>query len=196
MRRWRWFWLCLLAIGNSHADTLPVCYYYGCKREARFEVGADDKQRLARLMANGATAEAEREAVKAAVQQLFLMAGKSTPIWQDKGRNFPDGGAEGHDPGEKDDHPPVDAAGPFLPGEYVAPLVAARRRETHGHRHEQRRHDETKLIADEGGDFGRRGEPCEVRHEPQAECHGEPHERTPFGDQAQVQYNGMYSIDR
>lgn len=95
MMRGPWAWFCLLAFGNGHADTLPLCYHYGCKREARFEVAADDKQRLSRLLAGGATAEAEREAVRSAIQQLYLTAGKSTPIWQDKGGNFSDGGAEG-----------------------------------------------------------------------------------------------------
>lgn len=95
MTRWPWAWLCLLAFGNSHADTLPLCYHYGCSREAHVNVDDDSRRWLAAVLADGATAEAEREAVRSAVQQLYLMAGKSAPIWQDKGGNFSDGGAEG-----------------------------------------------------------------------------------------------------
>ena len=90
-----WLWLGLLTVSNVHADALPLCYHYGCKRDSHFEVGADDKQHLARLLSDDATAEAERAAVKAAVRELYLMAGRSTPIWQDKGGNFLDGTADG-----------------------------------------------------------------------------------------------------
>ncbi|UOO82343.1 hypothetical protein LVJ83_02385 [Uruburuella testudinis] len=87
--------LMLLASLPAAADTLKICFHYGCKAETAVNVSAVVKQQLAARFAGVADAAAEREAVRDAVQQLYLNAGRQSPIYQDKGGNFSDGTAEG-----------------------------------------------------------------------------------------------------
>ena len=58
-------------------------------------VDADARARLQALFQHINSAAAERDAVRDAVQQLYLNAGAQSPIYQDKGGNFRVGLAEG-----------------------------------------------------------------------------------------------------
>ena len=78
-----WILLCLLLLGsNLYADTVSVCYYYGCRKTAQINVNVENP-------------ESERAALKKAVWYLYQVAGQQSPIYQDKRGNYKDRTAEG-----------------------------------------------------------------------------------------------------
>ena len=88
----------LLAAGAAQAaqsERMQICFRYGCKSNTYVTVAPDTRAQLQALFQNIDSAEAERDAVRDAVQQLYLNAGKQSPIYADKGGNFHDGLAEG-----------------------------------------------------------------------------------------------------
>ena len=84
-----------LPAGWLYADTLNICYHYGCSKHAYFEISPEAKQRLSTLLDSANSPDSERERVKDAVVELYRQAGQSTPVWQDKGGNVNDGPADG-----------------------------------------------------------------------------------------------------
>lgn len=88
-------WLAWSSAHAAAADHMKICFHYGCKAETNVSVRADTRAQLAQLFQTVDNPAAEREAVRDAVQQLYLNAGAQSPIYQDKGGNFSDGLAEG-----------------------------------------------------------------------------------------------------
>lgn len=88
-------WLAANAAQAAAPERMQICYRYGCKADTYVNVDADARARLQALFQHINSAAAERDAVRDAVQQLYLNAGAQSPIYQDKGGNFRDGLAEG-----------------------------------------------------------------------------------------------------
>ena len=88
-------WLAANAAQAAAPERMQICYRYGCKADTYVNVDAGTRARLQALFQNINSAAAERDAVRDAVQQLYLNAGAQSPIYQDKGGNFRDGLAEG-----------------------------------------------------------------------------------------------------
>ncbi|UTH72702.1 hypothetical protein [Chromobacterium sp. IIBBL 290-4] len=85
----------ILPYASARADGLNICYHYRCSRQAYFDISDEERDWLAARMAQADSAESERAAVGDAVQTLYFIAARFTPIWQDKGGNIHDGPAEG-----------------------------------------------------------------------------------------------------
>lgn len=79
----------------AFADSLPICYQYGCKIEKRIDIPNVVLIEVEKHFLEVNNAEKERHAVALAVQTLSLFAAKLTPIGVDKGGNFHDGTAIG-----------------------------------------------------------------------------------------------------
>jgi hypothetical protein len=77
------------------ADSLPICYQYGCKIEKNIEIPRAVLTQLEGYFVAVQNPEQERHAVALAVQALSLFAANLTPIGADKGGNFHDGTAIG-----------------------------------------------------------------------------------------------------
>ena len=84
-----------LCAGGAYAETVSVCYNYGCN--SRGEVAFSDAQldELHKLLAGAADAAAERALVSLAVGRMYAIAGEQTPVWRDKGGNLDDSGESG-----------------------------------------------------------------------------------------------------
>lgn len=95
---WRVLGLCLLLLGNAHADErVTVCYGYGCnyQQEAVF-AEPQLSSLLLRLKAVRDDAE-ERGVLAEVVGQLYRWAGEQTPVHSDRGGNHADEGRGGMD---------------------------------------------------------------------------------------------------
>ncbi|MBY0346443.1 MAG: hypothetical protein K2P98_06220 [Neisseriaceae bacterium] len=77
------------------ADTLPICYQYGCKIEQNIQIPNTILAQVQADFAEVESAEQERQALALALRVLYLFAGSITPISVDKGGNFHDGTAIG-----------------------------------------------------------------------------------------------------
>ncbi len=90
---------CLLVLAlwscGARAESLGVCYGYGCHKQASFEVLPADMQGLARLFAGVKGADDERQAIARAIGLIERIGARTTPIGGDRGGNFADGAAEG-----------------------------------------------------------------------------------------------------
>lgn len=90
---------CLLVLAlwscGARAESLGVCYGYGCHKQASFEVLPADMQGLARLFAGVKDADDERQAIARAIGLIERIGARTTPIGGDRGGNFADGAAEG-----------------------------------------------------------------------------------------------------
>lgn len=91
-----------------HAQSVLVCYGYGCRHQAQVTILPEEATRLASHFSAVTDAESERAALAVAVQDLYQVAAQYTPIHQDKGGNVADGAA----PGRMDcvDHSQTDTA--------------------------------------------------------------------------------------
>ena len=95
-RSQNWIWVCLLLLGsNLYADTVSVCYQYGCRKTAQINVTEPDKQQLKAFFATVTDPQSERAALKKSVWYLYQVAGQQSPIYQDKRGNYKDRTAEG-----------------------------------------------------------------------------------------------------
>lgn len=90
-----WLGGLLLFSAPAAAESIGICYNYGCATEARVEFS---ELRLATLRAllNAALDPArERAALAAALGLLYTWAGEQSPIWRDRGEDYPDGDVDG-----------------------------------------------------------------------------------------------------
>jgi len=87
-------WLaCLLMAGAAStvsADTVRVCYNYGCLAEAEAHFEVVRMVQLAALLGAAQDAPDERERLSLAVGWMLGWAGEQTPIGADRGGNFAD----------------------------------------------------------------------------------------------------------
>ena len=87
-------WLaCLLMAGAAStvsADTVRVCYNYGCLAEAEAHFEGVRMVQLAALLGAAQDAPDERERLSLAVGWMLGWAGEQTPIGADRGGNFAD----------------------------------------------------------------------------------------------------------
>lgn len=93
----RWLTLALLLCTQipAQAADITICYNYGCAVQASITVDFDDLARLDQLFEDIPNAAAERSAIQFSVGLLNRIAGKQTPIRNDKGGNYADDGVEG-----------------------------------------------------------------------------------------------------
>jgi hypothetical protein len=89
---------CLLlafAVPAAASETLPVCFDYGCARQAAVALDDVRLEALRDWLAVATDAVAEREAIGQAVAAMYRWAAEQTPIGADRGGNFADAGVEG-----------------------------------------------------------------------------------------------------
>jgi hypothetical protein len=79
----------------AHAESLTVCYNYGCQAQARIELGESDLREPHLLLSAASDAESERRALSVAIGLLYAAAGRQSPIWRDRGGNYDDDGVDG-----------------------------------------------------------------------------------------------------
>ena len=74
---------------------VTICYNYGCAVEANIEIDLEDVAQLDQLFAEVANAAVERGSIQLAIGFMNRVAGKQTPIRNDRGGNFADDGVDG-----------------------------------------------------------------------------------------------------
>ncbi len=94
MRWLRFLVLACLAVA-ARAETVRICYNYGCLAEAEAEFDEPQPARVRALLGTAASAEDERERVAVAIGWLLGWAGRQTPIAADRGGNYADDGVRG-----------------------------------------------------------------------------------------------------
>jgi hypothetical protein len=84
------------AVGDAdhRADSVKICYNYGCGSSARVDFTPAQLDSIARLLA-ASDAAGERKALGRAIGRMYYFAGETTPIWHDRGLNFRDDGVRG-----------------------------------------------------------------------------------------------------
>jgi len=90
--------LALLAGGLSlaaAADTVDICYNYGCQEQAAVEFSPTQLAALGEQLGRAADASSERVLLSQAIGRMYRIAGAQTPIWHDKGGNSEDDEVEG-----------------------------------------------------------------------------------------------------
>lgn len=80
---------------SAAAAEVTICYNYGCAVQAKIEVDHDDLARLDQLFEEASNAALERGSIQFAIGYLNRVAGRQTPIRNDKGGNYDDDGVEG-----------------------------------------------------------------------------------------------------
>ena len=96
----RWLILLLLAGLASAAmadaaNSVRVCYNYGCLVEQEVHYSDRQLRQLRDLLGVARNAEEERERLSLAIGQLLAWAGEQSPISADRGGNFADDGVYG-----------------------------------------------------------------------------------------------------
>lgn len=93
----RWLSILILACTSLPvpAAEVTICYNYGCAVQARIEVDFEDLAQLDQLFEDVANAAVERSSIRLAIGFMNRVAGKQTPIHNDKGGNYNDDGVEG-----------------------------------------------------------------------------------------------------
>jgi hypothetical protein len=85
-----------LMSGAAAADeTVTICYNYGCVSQAEVVFPERHLQQIRELLAASGSGEYERRFLAQAVGRLYAIAGKATPIHNDKGGNSADDGVDG-----------------------------------------------------------------------------------------------------
>lgn len=77
------------------SQTLPVCYNWGCFRQAAVEISPATRAQIAGFFLPVTSAPEEREALRHAVRQLYLEAARFAPIAADRGGNLNDSFTDG-----------------------------------------------------------------------------------------------------
>jgi len=93
----RWLSIVILACTSipAQAAEVTICYNYGCAVQVKIAIDLDDLTRLDQLFEDVANAAVERGSIQLAIGFMNRVAGKQTPIRNDRGENFNDDGAEG-----------------------------------------------------------------------------------------------------
>ena len=77
------------------AIEVTICYNYGCAVQAQVEIDFEDVAQLDQLFEEVDNAAVERGSIQLAIGLLNRVAGKQTPIRNDRGGNFEDEGVDG-----------------------------------------------------------------------------------------------------
>lgn len=86
----------LSPLSAIQAESVNVCYFYGCKKTISFELDDFSAAVLSKKMMSGENPEQERENVGWAVQQMYELAAQAyPPLREDRGGNFNDGSSNG-----------------------------------------------------------------------------------------------------
>jgi hypothetical protein len=93
----RWWALLLLALAGAGkaAETVSICYNYGCEAEAEAVFADAQLQWAADMLGGAGDAAHERMRIALTVGQLYLWAGQQTPVAADRAGNYNDGGEHG-----------------------------------------------------------------------------------------------------
>jgi len=93
----RWLMpLILLGLASAvSADSLSVCYNYGCVAEADVNFSAGQLMQVRDLLGVARNATEERASLSLAIGWMLGWAGEQTPISADRGGNFADDGVFG-----------------------------------------------------------------------------------------------------
>ena len=79
----------------AQAAELTICYNYGCAVQAKIQIDLDELSQLDQLFEEIPNAVVERSSIQFAIGLMNRIAGKQTPIRNDKGGNSDDDGVEG-----------------------------------------------------------------------------------------------------
>ena len=85
----------LVAVPPAAADTVRVCYNYGCLSEDDVIYKGEQLAAVHRLLGAAGSADEERAALSLAIGSLLAWAGTQTPIAADLGGNVADQGVAG-----------------------------------------------------------------------------------------------------
>lgn len=86
----------LLCASPAHADEdVVICYNYGCASKAWVKFSEAQLGEVRGMIGGAADAPAERAAIAQAVGRMYLLAGRQSPIWRDRGGNYDDDEADG-----------------------------------------------------------------------------------------------------
>lgn len=100
-------WLACLAASSALAQTplqmsplgrmavIPVCHDYGCANETEVAFHEIQLQEVAAVLAGAETAAEERARLALVIGQLYVWAGRQSPVWRDRGGNYDDEGMPG-----------------------------------------------------------------------------------------------------
>ncbi len=93
-------WLLVLpllaaAAPSSAAETISVCYNYGCLAQSEVHYGEEELARVQVLLGSATNAADERQKLSLAIGWLLGWAGRQTPIAADRGGNTADNGVYG-----------------------------------------------------------------------------------------------------
>jgi hypothetical protein len=93
----RWLSIVFLVCASfpARAAEVTICYNYGCAAQAKVTVALDDLARLDQLFEGVEDAVVERSSIQFAIGLMNRIAGKQTPIRNDRGGNYDDDGVEG-----------------------------------------------------------------------------------------------------
>lgn len=93
----RWLSTLILACVSFPAPALEVtiCYNYGCAVQTIINIDFDDLTQLDQLFQEIPNAAVERSSIQFAIGFMNRIAGKQTPIHNDRGGNYDDDGVEG-----------------------------------------------------------------------------------------------------
>lgn len=80
---------------SAAAEDIGICYNYGCAAQARIEYSEARLATLGESLRAAAGPAQERAALAEAVGRLYAWAGEQSPIWRDRGEDYPDGDVDG-----------------------------------------------------------------------------------------------------
>lgn len=93
--RWLLFLVLVCLAVAARAETVRICYNYGCLAEAEADFDEPQLARVRALLGTAQSAEDERERLSVAIGWLLGWAGRQTPIAADRGGNYADDGVVG-----------------------------------------------------------------------------------------------------
>ena len=85
-----------LLAAPAHAETVTVCYNYGCETQAEVRFEDAELAGLRQLLSVAPDADAERLVIARVIGKMYAIAGRQSPLWRDRGGNYPyDDNADG-----------------------------------------------------------------------------------------------------
>lgn len=76
-------------------ESIRVCYGYGCLVEAEITIDETRWRQVAVVLNSAVDAAGEREMLAQSIGQLYAWSGEQSPIHNDRGGNYADGGVSG-----------------------------------------------------------------------------------------------------
>lgn len=90
-----WGVIIITASMCSAADTLSLCYHYGCKKSVSVTISPELNEQIKLQFGSAKDASKERSVIASASALLYREIAQTTPLFADKGGNFRDGTADG-----------------------------------------------------------------------------------------------------